>query len=255
MKKESFVFYRSFADALQKLPCEQFCRIMKHIFEYAFEGVEGEMDVIDGVIFELIKPQLFANNQRYQNGCKGAEFGKLGGRPKKPQENPTETPKKPQENPTETPIFERKENEDEKEKATKEKVEDKEKEKYIKEKSTSVLKKKGEENFEDLDGRTDGQDKPFCVEDDKTAKQREFFQLYPNVVVDNYSSSDYAEIDFNILIGRFEESAYLRSRNSFAWICSNWRKIAVGEYRDFDRRFERQERHSQKLGSEWDDLD
>ena len=102
MERESFVFYRSFAEQLQKLPDAQFCRVMKHIFDYAFNGVIGEMETIDGIIFGLIKPQLDANNQRYQNGCKGAEFGKLGGRPRKPQENPNETPRKPQENPNET---------------------------------------------------------------------------------------------------------------------------------------------------------
>lgn len=92
MERESFVFYRSFAEQLRKLPAEQYKRIMNSIFDYALDGVVGDMDTIDGIIFGLIKPQLDANNQRYQNGCKGAEYGKLGGRPKKPQENPKETP-------------------------------------------------------------------------------------------------------------------------------------------------------------------
>jgi len=46
-------------------------------------------------MFSLIKPQLEANYKRFLNGKKGADFGKLGGRPK--------TPKKPLDNPKLTP--------------------------------------------------------------------------------------------------------------------------------------------------------
>ena len=103
MERESFIFYRSFAEQLQKLSDEPFKRIMCAVFAYAFDGVEMELETYEDIIFGLIKPQLDANNKKYENGCKGAEFGKLGGRPKKPQENPNKTPQKPQENPTLTP--------------------------------------------------------------------------------------------------------------------------------------------------------
>lgn len=67
---------------------------MKAIFDYALEGAEGELGVIESVIFGLIKPQLDANNVRYENG-------KKGGRPKTETEakgNQTETNNKPNEN-------------------------------------------------------------------------------------------------------------------------------------------------------------
>ena len=203
MGRESFVFYRSFAEQLRKLPAEQYKRIMNSIFDYALDGVVNDMDTIDGIIFGLIKPQLDANNQRYQNGCKGAEFGKLGGRPKKPQENPTETPKKPQENPTETPNDNVNDNVN---------VNDNENENVndIK-KSTSVLKEKG---------RSD-------------EHQKLFFEKYPLVVIDNYSTADYADMDFELLILEFEQSKFLQGRKSFKWICSNYRAIVAGHYRDF----------------------
>ena len=45
------------------------------------------------------------DNEKRENGKKGAEYGQRGGRPSKnkPQQNPTITPEKPQQNPTETP--------------------------------------------------------------------------------------------------------------------------------------------------------
>ena len=92
--RESFIFYKSYADQLRKLPDEQFATIMKAIFDYALEGAEGELGVIESVIFGLIKPQLDANNVRYENG-------KKGGRPKTETEakgNQTETNNKPNEN-------------------------------------------------------------------------------------------------------------------------------------------------------------
>ena len=57
---------------------------------------------MERAVFELVKPQIDANYRRRENGIKGKEYGKLGGRPKKPLDNPQKTPKKPQKNPRET---------------------------------------------------------------------------------------------------------------------------------------------------------
>ena len=109
--RESIIFYSSYFKALQVLPDEQFSRVMKSILTYAFNEEMPKLNGIELALFELIKPQIDANNKKYANGCKGGEFGKLGGRPKKtpekPQdenkENPTITPEKPQYNPKLTP--------------------------------------------------------------------------------------------------------------------------------------------------------
>ena len=95
---ESFVFYKSFADAIRELPAEQYKAVMVALSDYALAGViPEEMDPVLRGFFLLMKPQIDANNARRENGRKGAEYGKLGGRSK------TETPSEPQENPTETP--------------------------------------------------------------------------------------------------------------------------------------------------------
>ena len=72
MERESFVFYQSFYKALNKLDATTYKKIMNAICEYGFTGfISTELTDIESVIFELIKPQLDANNKRYENGCKG----------------------------------------------------------------------------------------------------------------------------------------------------------------------------------------
>lgn len=94
--RESFVFYRSFRDAIQDLDETDQLKVYNALCDYALDGTEPTVSGVPAAIFKLIKPQIDANNRRFENGKKGGEYGKLGGRPKK-------TPKKPLENPTETP--------------------------------------------------------------------------------------------------------------------------------------------------------
>ena len=106
MARESFIFYASFYDAIKELPNELRLEIFDAVCAYALNGDEPELSGVAKAIFTLIKPPLAASAARYENGCKGAEYGRLGGRPKKtpnePQgeenvenQNPNETPKKP----------------------------------------------------------------------------------------------------------------------------------------------------------------
>lgn len=106
MRRDSFVCYKSFYDAIKQLSDEDFARCMRAICEYALNGAEVDVQGVPSVVFQLVKPQIDANNRKFLNGMRGKEYGKLGGRPKTPetpQENPKKTPKKPQENPKETP--------------------------------------------------------------------------------------------------------------------------------------------------------
>jgi len=75
--KDSFVFYRSFYESTKGLPDESRLRIFDNICELALN--DEDIDGLQGIeinIFTLIRPQIEANNQRYENG-------KKGGRPKK----------------------------------------------------------------------------------------------------------------------------------------------------------------------------
>ena len=108
--RDSIVFYRSFYEAIKEIPLEEQGIVYNAIYGYALDGVEPELTGTAKAIFLLVKPQIDANNNRYENGRKGAEYGKKGGRPKteNPEETPNITPNKPQENPKETPNGNRK---------------------------------------------------------------------------------------------------------------------------------------------------
>ena len=89
--RDSFVFYESFADAFRELDPDTFKEVVLAVCDYAMKDEEPDVNGIAKAMFTLVKPNLDANNRRYENGKKGAEFGALGGRPKKgkkPQENP-----------------------------------------------------------------------------------------------------------------------------------------------------------------------
>ena len=87
MAKASFVFYRSFYEALQNVPKKHRTEVYEAVFEYAFESREPSLSGVPRALWELIRPQLDASQKRYENAKKGAEYGKLGGRPRKKEEN------------------------------------------------------------------------------------------------------------------------------------------------------------------------
>ena len=72
MKRENFVFYRSFYEAIMCLNEAQQLEAFRALCAYGFDGDEQtELSPIARAIFAMAKPQLDANNKRYENGCKG----------------------------------------------------------------------------------------------------------------------------------------------------------------------------------------
>lgn len=84
MIRDSFVFYRSFAEALHELDAETYKSAMEAILGYALDGSEPETNGIARAMFLMAKPQIDANNQRFLNGARG-------GRKPKPNQAETET--------------------------------------------------------------------------------------------------------------------------------------------------------------------
>jgi len=71
MKKDSFVYYRSFWDAIQTRPDNERLALYDAILLYAFDGKQGELQGVESSIFTLIKPQIDANHRKWENGFKG----------------------------------------------------------------------------------------------------------------------------------------------------------------------------------------
>ncbi len=69
--QDSFVFYRSFYDAMKKMTKKSFTALMYAICEYALNGEEIELHGQESIFFDLIKPQIDANKRRRTAGNKG----------------------------------------------------------------------------------------------------------------------------------------------------------------------------------------
>ena len=99
MKRDSFIFYKSFYDSIKELDPKDQVQIYDAIFQYQFEGKEIELKGVCKSIFTLIIPQLEANNKRYINGLKGgAPKGNKNATKKQPKNNQELTKKQPNEN-------------------------------------------------------------------------------------------------------------------------------------------------------------
>lgn len=99
LHRESFLFYRSFFEAIEQVSETDQLQIYRAIAQFALDGVEPQLQGLLKALWIAIKPQLEANNKRYLNGCKGGVHGKRGGAPKgnanarkQPQNNPKTTP-------------------------------------------------------------------------------------------------------------------------------------------------------------------
>ena len=99
--KDSFVFYKSFYDAIKKIPEEFQLELYNAIFNYSLEGIEPtNLSDIPQAMFTLIRPNIDSSQRRYKASV---ENGKKGGRPKKqdlekPNKNLIKTQQKPKQN-------------------------------------------------------------------------------------------------------------------------------------------------------------
>lgn len=105
MKRESFIFYRSFWEAVKELKPAEREKILSGICSFMFDDEEPELKGICKAIWILIKPQLLANIKKYINGSKGGRPKKeTKDKPKvneneKPNQNQEKTKGKPNDNP------------------------------------------------------------------------------------------------------------------------------------------------------------
>lgn len=208
-------YYESISDPENGLTDEQRGLIYNAIITYVFTGKLVELKGVCRGFFNLIRPSLDISRARSDCGSKKSNTEETDGKfetEESQTENKSTSNGNQRENKTETkddssPFYENKDKEQEREYKNKNKKNEQEREEGAGEEETEVV---------------------------RSADQRAFFKAYP-LAVDNYSAGDYAEIDFALLKSRFDESEFLRETHSFSWVCKNYRKIANGVYRDFDR--------------------
>lgn len=94
--RDGFVFYRSFREAIRELPEEERLKCYEVILDYALDEVVPNEVGISSAIFKLIKPQIDANNKRYENGKKGGRGNQTETKPK-PNTNQDVTKVEPKE--------------------------------------------------------------------------------------------------------------------------------------------------------------
>ncbi len=68
--RDSVLFYRSFYDALKNIPSDERLKVYDAIMEYGMYDRDPDLEGVALAIFLLAKPQIDANNKRYENGCK-----------------------------------------------------------------------------------------------------------------------------------------------------------------------------------------
>ena len=85
--RESFVFYRSFYESIKLLPKKYQLQCFDALCNYALndEPLEKLPGTVEAIL-KSFKPQVDANNRKYENGCKG-------GRPKNNQDETKPKPK------------------------------------------------------------------------------------------------------------------------------------------------------------------
>lgn len=76
MTRDSFIFYRSFFEAINELSQKEQAKTYKAIMNLALNGIEeSDLTGMPKMIYSLARPLIQANNKKYKDG-------KKGGRPK-----------------------------------------------------------------------------------------------------------------------------------------------------------------------------
>jgi hypothetical protein len=69
--RDSAIFYRSFYEAIDNLPSKsQKEQVYSAIFDFIFKNIEPQLKGNSLSVWILIKPQLVANQMRYENGSR-----------------------------------------------------------------------------------------------------------------------------------------------------------------------------------------
>ena len=220
-----FTFFKNYYDAITDpdngLTAEEQGELYNAIFAYMFEDVLPSLKGACRMAFNLIKPSLDKSKVR------------SAARTKEEETEQTEEETGTNRNQTQSNANQKKSNEI-KPQSNEKKTDlspsmNKEKEQERENKNEN--KKNEQERKEGAGGR----ENPLSATErtERSFVQEKFFKEHPEIEVDNYPACLASEIDFEVLSAEISKSAYLRGTKSFSWLCKNYRKIALGQYRDY----------------------
>lgn len=215
-------YYESISDPENGLTDEQRGLIYNAIITYVFTGKIVELKGVCRGFFNLIRPSLDVSRLRSDSGSKktnSEETEDKGEAEEQQTENKSKSNEQQTKNKMETkddfsPFFENDKNEQERERE---------------------YKNKNKKNEQEREEGAGGEETPLSATErtERSFVQEKFFKEHPEIEVDNYPACLASEIDFEVLSAEISKSEYLRGTRSFAWICKNYRKIALGQYRDY----------------------
>ena len=103
--RDSFVFYRSFYEALKEMDKNVQADCLMALAQYALDGDMPGLTPEVRMFMTLAKPQIDANNQKFVNGSKGGRPKRINNQTEtktEPENNQEITEPKPNDNQTET---------------------------------------------------------------------------------------------------------------------------------------------------------
>lgn len=202
-------YYESISDPENGLTDEQRGLIYNAIITYVFTGKLLELKGVCRGFFNLIRPSLDVSRSRSDSGSKKANAEETDVK-SEAEEQQTENKRETKDD--FSPFFENDKNEQERE-----------------------YKNKNKKNEQEREEGAGGGENPLSASEntERSFVQEKFFKEHPEIEVDNYPACLASEIDFEVLSAEISKSEYLRGTRSFAWICKNYRKIALGQYRDY----------------------
>lgn len=95
MSRDGIIFYESFYQAVKGLNAEDFKECITALMEYGLYGHEVDMSSVARMFFTMAKPQIDANNKRYENGKKGGRKPKAKETEEKPKKDQRKTESEP----------------------------------------------------------------------------------------------------------------------------------------------------------------
>lgn len=209
MAKDSFIIYTKFGEQVKLLSDTQIGILFRALIDYqSGEKILPKMDGMTNIVFSMIRQQIDFDNQKYEEICKakseagkrGAEYGKLGGRPTKRVQTA-----KTANGVSKTP--------------------------------QGVSKTaKTADNESDNEYDTDIIPpfySPLNGEKKEKTPADEFFEKYPRYAKDR--SKMRVDVDYKRLLEEFEKSSYLRSLYTVKQINEIYPCILTGDYRDKEK--------------------